>query len=223
MGIFKRTTMAIAAIALVAAGSSARAQGGIVFTGNTYGCFYTGASCTAGFSGLVNPYGTSGLSFQGGSFTAETGVDGYTGVDNLGTLWLNSSPNYDYTGLKFDLKVVFSSPPGIVGDNVFEGILRGNVTSSSTGVTIDFQRGDPLNCGLTLRTACLNSINTFAFGTGYQMDMRVFDVSNVKAGQTPSMISGEIQATTPEPATLFLMGSGLLALVPAVRRRRINV
>jgi hypothetical protein len=220
MGIFGKTKMAIAAIALMAAGSSVQAQsGGILFTGNTYGCFYTGSSCGAGFSALTS---AGGLTFKGGSFQALTGSDGYTGVDNLGSMSVQHPPNYVYTGLKFDLKVMFTSPPGVVGDNVFEGILRGSVTSTGTGVTIDFQRGDPVNCGLTLRTACVNSVNTFAFGDGYSLDMRVFDLANINEATGESMITGEIQATTPEPATLFLMGSGLLALIPAVRRRRVK-
>ena len=203
---------------------SARADE-VFIAGFTNGCF--GAACTPGASASIPGMTYSNATFSGTSANGFRGLGGNANpganVNNLGSLTLSTAPNTFNT--PFTLEVTFTAPQGINGSptTTFTAIVTGTVRAADDGgIFMDFDNtpqlftfNDP-TCGATTvpgqQTTC---------GTG-SFSFSVLDVA-IDPGQTAplsGLITGAQQTAVPEPATLFLLGSGVMGVAGIVRKRR---
>ena len=209
----------------------------VVIQGYTNGCFCFPTDP------LIIPVNTSapqtdtllGLTFVNATFSGTT-AGGFLGLDanplapptqninNLGALFLSTTPATYLND--FALRVIFTAPEGLFSrlqGTVFATVIRGTVTSDpNSGVFIDFSNEPVLftftdaNCGNTTvpfqQTTC---------GMG-SFSLTLNDIS-IHPGQTVAItaqITGAQQTAIPEPATIFLLSTGVVGTATGLRRRR---
>jgi hypothetical protein len=212
------------------------------FYGQTLGCFYVGAGGNCAPTAMSSLLGA--LTYHAGTFDIYTDPIGVSGTSfaavggflaqSHGSLTSTSS-SFGAPANKYFLRLQTTvngplvdgngnSTTGEAGDNIFTNdfSIFGSTSAPNVG-GVHFQPiNSALYSGIFSNGQVLNQPLASASGT---VDLWTYDNQSLTAGQTvylSSFVQITSSVTTPEPATVTLMATGLLAVFGAGFARRRN-
>jgi len=196
LSIFKTIALGISVVAIMTIGQGVAKADEVTVVGSS--------------TGVVS--GVPELTFVGNSFNATTalGIGALSGLNRLGTFTLAVSPTRAVAG-NFTLNITFTTPSGINGgqNTSYLATITGSVSPvvDQGGVAIHFTQ----------------PVTVFTFSNGgisgsFTLTMADLFVQSGRTADVTAGLTGQ-QTAIPEPASMLLLGTGLLGVAGVARRR----
>jgi hypothetical protein len=188
----------------------------VTITGSTTGAFGAGcAGCTVSASGTsISNAGTT-ITFAPGNFNVTLSPPGEPGANftfvNLGTLTTTAgtATGVNFGSAAFTLNVNITAPGG-VGSQSFQGVLNGQIFTDASTASITWSAPTTLTF-----TGPAGQTFTLLIEPETPVNNPGDDRFAIRARLT--LLTGAA-APIPEPASLLLIGTGLLGLARAMRK-----